>query len=214
MGMILGLILSYFIGSIPTAYLFGRLFKGIDIRRHGSGNVGATNAFRVLGPKIGIAVLLIDAIKGVIPVVFLADFLPIAGQSFISDITTLRVLLGVTAVLGHSFTVFLKFKGGKGMATTLGVLIGLSIEIPTVKIILILEVAIWLALFLLSRIVSLASVVSAITFPIFFVVFKQATSLVIMSLSLAIFIIYRHKSNIYRLLHNQEPRLNLRKASK
>ena len=203
--------MSYLIGSIPTAFLLGKLTKGIDIRKHGSGNVGATNAFRVLGPYIGIIVLLLDALKGVIPVVVIADFSLRQGVNI--DSLTLRILLGITAVLGHSFTVFLSFKGGKGMATSLGVLIGLSIGLPALRLILLLEIAVWLVVFLLSRIVSLASIVSAIVFPIFFIIFKQHILLVVMSLSLAIFAIFRHKSNISRMLQKKEPRLNLRKTT-
>lgn len=201
--------LSYLIGSIPSAYILGRLAKGIDIRKHGSGNVGATNAFRALGPRIGIMVLVLDALKGLVCVVFIADFL--ISQGIAVDSLLLRALLGVIAVLGHSFTIFLRFKGGKGMATTLGVLIGFALKIPALKIILLAEILLWLAVFSISRIVSLASIVSAVLFPIFFIILKQPLPLILMGLTLAIFVIIRHKSNIYRLLHKQEPRLNLRR---
>ena len=233
--------LSYLIGSIPSAYILGRLTKGIDIRKHGSGNVGATNAFRVLGPYIGITVLFLDALKGFICVVIVADFIMvqesmslraqvqhfpipllkslqvIAGGDFLVqqglglNSLLLRILLGIAAVLGHSLTIFLSFKGGKGMATTLGVLIGFAVKIPALKIILLAEILLWLAVFSISRIVSLASIVSAVLFPLFFIVLKQPMPLILMGLTLAIFVIIRHKSNIYRLLHNQEPRLNLRR---
>ena len=205
MALILGAALSYLVGSIPSAYLLGRLSRGIDIRKYGSGNVGATNAFRVLGRWLGIAVLLLDSLKGIICVVFIADF--IIQQAASIEALLLRVLLGMVAVIGHSFSVFLKFKGGKGMATTLGVLIGLCLKAASLKIILLAELLIWLAVFLLSRIVSLASIVSAVFFPVFFIVFKQPLPLILMSLALSLFVISRHKSNIYRLLHNQEPRL-------
>ena len=204
--LISGLLLSYLVGSIPTAYIFGKVFKGIDIRKHGSGNVGATNAFRVLGPGMGAAVLVLDALKGVIGVVPVADF--ILKQQAVNELL-IRVLCGVVAVLGHSFTVFLNFKGGKGMAATLGVLIGLSLKFSILKIILLSEILIWLMVFLFSRIVSLASLVSAVTFPVFFIVLRQPWPLILMSLGLSVFIIARHKSNIYRLSRNQEPRLNL-----
>jgi len=209
--LISGLLLSYLIGSIPTAYIFGRIFKGIDIRKHGSGNVGATNAFRVLGPAIGITVLALDALKGVICVVPVADF--ILKQQAVNELL-IRVLCGVIAVLGHSFTVFLNFKGGKGMAATLGVLIGLSLKFSVLKIILLSEILLWLMVFLFSRIVSLASLVSAVTFPVFFIVLRQPWPLILMSLCLSVFIIYRHKANISRLLSGQEPRLNFNKAKK
>ncbi|MDI6606795.1 MAG: glycerol-3-phosphate acyltransferase, partial [Candidatus Omnitrophota bacterium] len=126
-----GIIVSYLTGSIPTAYIFGRVFKGIDIRKFGSGNVGATNALRVLGKGPAIAVLLIDAFKGFVVVTLLADLL-IAHLGGISA-QTLRILLGIACICGHNWTVFLKFRGGKGVATTLGVLLGLSFSIPGLK---------------------------------------------------------------------------------
>lgn len=209
MSLILGLLFSYLSGSIPTAFLIGKLTKGIDIRKHGSGNVGATNAFRVLGPYIGITVLVLDSIKGVIPTVIIADSVLAQNPSFNSII--LRIILGLIAILGHSFTVFLQFKGGKGMATSLGVLIGLSLKVATLKYILALEIAVWVIIFLISRIVSLASIVSAIVFPVFFIIFKQDRALVIMSFLIAALALIRHKPNIYRLLQRKEPRLNFSK---
>lgn len=208
MALIFGILLSYLSGSIPTAYLLGKLAKGIDIRQHGSGNVGATNAFRVLGPAMGITVLILDALKGVACVIFIADL--VIGQGITIDSLLLRAMLGAVSVLGHSLTVFLRFKGGKGMATTLGVMLGLSVKSPAIGIILIIEVLIWLVVFLTSRIVSLSSIVSAVFFPIFFIIFKQPMPLVLIGLILSIFVIFRHKSNIYRLLRNQEPRLTSR----
>lgn len=208
MALIFGILLSYLAGSIPTAYLLGKLSKGIDIRQHGSGNVGATNAFRVLGAPIGITVLILDVFKGVACVIFIADLSLRQGVAI--DSLLLRAILGAVSVLGHSLTIFLKFKGGKGMATTLGVMIGLSIKAPAIGIILMIEILIWLAVFLMSRIVSLSSIVSAVFFPILFMIFKQPMPLVLIGLILSIFVIFRHKSNIYRLLRNQEPRMTSR----
>src|SRR3989338_6731967 len=110
--IILGICISYFIGSLPTAYIFGRVLKGIDIRKFGSGNVGATNALRVLGKPAGIAVLVLDIFKGVVAVLFLGNIIAtrITG---IPDVT-LRVLLGFSCISGHNWTIFLRFKGGKG----------------------------------------------------------------------------------------------------
>jgi len=211
MALICAIILSYLIGSIPTAYIFGRIVKGVDIRKHGSGNVGATNAFRVLGAGFGITVLLLDALKGLVCVVGLADYILSRGLAL--NPLMLRVVLGLTAVAGHSWTVFLNFKGGKGMAATLGVLVGLSIKFPILRIILLVEIALWLAVFLSSRIVSLASVISAIVFPIFFIIFRQSPYLVLMSLILSLLIVFRHKSNIFRLLRGEESRINFSRKS-
>lgn len=212
MALIFAIIISYLIGSIPTAYIFGRLLKGVDIRKHGSGNVGATNAFRALGPGFGIVVLLLDALKGLVCVVGLSDYV-LARGDFALNPLMLRVVLGLTAVAGHNWTVFLNFKGGKGMAVTLGVLVGLSIKFPVLRIILLAEIALWLAVFLSSRIVSLASIVSAVSFPIFFIIFKQPPYLILMSFILSLLIVSRHKSNISRLLRGQESRINLSRKS-
>ena len=211
MALICAIILSYLIGSIPTAYIFGRIVKGVDISKHGSGNVGATNAFRALGAGFGITVLLLDALKGLVCVVNISDFILSRGLGL--NPLMLRVILGLTAVAGHSWTVFLNFKGGKGMAVTLGVLAGLSIKFPVLRIILLAEIALWLAVFLSSRIVSLASIISAITFPIFFIIFRQSPYLVLMSLILSLLIVFRHKSNISRLLRGEESRINFSRKS-
>lgn len=208
--LILGILLSYLVGSIPTAYIFGKMAKGIDIRKYGSGNIGATNAFRVLGKRIGISVLAFDAFKGVVCVAGIADYCLKLGAPI--DPLLLRVLLGMAAVAGHSLTIFLRFKGGKGMATTLGVLIGLALKFPALKLILLAEVLLWLIVFMLGRIVSLASIVSAVFFPAFFIILKQPLPLTVASLCLSLFIIIRHKPNIIRMLQNKEPRLNLGKS--
>ena len=114
--IVFAVIASYLIGAIPTAYIFGRVLKKIDIRQHGSGNVGATNAFRILGKGPGAAVLLIDVLKGAIVTSLVADIFGLTDP-------LMRVFLGVVVVCGHNWTVFLNFKGGKGIATSLGVLV-------------------------------------------------------------------------------------------
>ena len=193
--------LSYVIGSIPTAYIFGKLMKGIDIRQHGSGNVGATNAFRVLGKGPGTAVLILDIIKGIIPVVFVAGFLDAS--------VTGCIIAAVAAVCGHNWTCFLSFKGGKGIATTLGVLIGLTVVIPQARIAVLLCVGVWLAVFLLTRIVSISSLVAAVCLPVVMVLFNAPTSMVILSIVFCVFIVIRHRPNVHRLLSGQEPRVPL-----
>ncbi|MFA5090441.1 MAG: glycerol-3-phosphate 1-O-acyltransferase PlsY [Candidatus Omnitrophota bacterium] len=208
--IISAIIISYLIGSIPTAYIFGRLMKGIDIRQFGSGNIGATNALRVLGKKAGVAVLLLDAFKGFIVVVFLGNI--VAGRTGIISAEALRILLGTGCIIGHSLTVFLKFKGGKGVATAAGVMLALSYYSLSLKMIWGLAMLSWVAVFMASRIVSLASLVTAIALPIYLVLFKQSKLLVFFSVLLAIFVIFRHKSNLIRLLKKQEPRLNINKS--
>lgn len=203
--IILGTLISYLIGSLPTAYIFGRALKGIDIRKFGSGNVGATNALRVLGKPAGIAVLVLDIIKGFVAVLFLGNIIAtrIAG---ISDITT-RVILGLSCIAGHNWTVFLKFKGGKGMATTLGVLSGWTVKVAGIKLIFALVILTWLFVFLITRIVSLASILSAITLPVYMFLFKEPRILIYSGVLLAIFIILRHKSNLKRIFAGKEPPL-------
>ena len=202
--IILGIIASYLIGSVPTAYIFGRLLKGIDIRKFGSGNVGATNALRVLGKGPGAAVLILDILKGFIVVVYLGDFI-IARSALIST-EALRIILGLSCISGHNWTVFLQFKGGKGVATTLGVLLGLSVKIVGVKLILAIALT-WFVVFLIARIVSVASVATGIAIPIYMLIFKQSLILILSGALLCIFIILRHVSNLKRFFQGKEKRL-------
>jgi len=203
--IILGILISYLIGSIPTAYIFGRALKRIDIRKFGSGNVGATNALRVLGKPAGIVVLVLDILKGFVTVFFLGNII-VARITGISDITT-RVLLGLSCICGHNWTIFLKFKGGKGMATTLGVLLGLTVKVAGLKLIFALVILTWLVVFIITRIVSLASILSGITLPVYMFLFKQPRILICSSVLLSMFIILRHKSNLKRIFEGKEPRL-------
>jgi len=198
--LVISAILAYLIGSIPVAYIFGRLLKGIDIREHGSGNMGATNAFRVLGKGPGTVVLILDIIKGIIPVTLLANAL---GQGAALSL----VIISVAAVAGHNWTVFLGFKGGKGMATSLGVLIGLAIQLPGLRIVLGLATLTWLVLFLLFGFVSLASLAAAMALPVLMVVFEAPFPMKVMAIVLCVFIVFRHRSNIKRLAKGQENRV-------
>ena len=199
--VILGIVLSYLIGAIPTAFIFGKLLKGIDIREHGSGNVGATNAFRVLGKGPGIIVLLIDVIKGIIPVTIIADF---CGLTTI----LLRVLLALVVVCGHNWTVFLNFKGGKGIATSLGVLIGLTIKIAVIRPVLFVTIFVWLICFLFTGFVSLSSIIAATILPLVMVMTGQSIEIVSLGIIFCIFVVIRHRPNIKRLLQGQEGRIS------
>ncbi|MBU2222377.1 MAG: glycerol-3-phosphate acyltransferase, partial [Candidatus Omnitrophica bacterium] len=124
------LLVSYLIGSIPTAYIFAKVLKGIDIRKTGSGNVGATNAARILGKKTAIVILSLDILKGLLPVIFLGDL--ISPQVGLNQ-EVLRIMLGFSSIAGHNWTIFLGFRGGKGIATTLGVLLGLTVRLAGLK---------------------------------------------------------------------------------
>lgn len=201
-------LLAYLIGSIPVAYIFGRVLKNIDIREHGSGNMGATNAFRVLGKGPGTVVLILDIIKGIIPVTLLANAFGLG------DALSL-VIISVAAVSGHNWTVFLGFKGGKGMATSLGVLIGLAIQLPGLRIVLGLALLTWVVLFLLFGYVSLASIAAAVVLPIVMVIIDAPFAMKMMGIVLCVFIVFRHSANIRRLAKGQENRVILfKKLSK
>lgn len=209
--IILAIAISYLIGSVPCAYIFGRLLKGIDIRKFGSGNVGATNVLRVLGRSPAVAVLALDIFKGFIPVVFIADFF--AAQSLPIPQELLRVILGFSCIFGHNWTIFLNFKGGKGVASTLGVLLGLGARIAGLQIVFGLVILTWLLFFLPFRLVSLASLVSGLSIPIYMAIFRQSPVMIAAGLFIAAFIILRHKANIARLILGKEPRVSFRKPS-
>ena len=207
--IILGSAISYLIGSLPTAYIFGRLLKGIDIRDFGSGNVGATNALRVLGKGPGITVLVLDMLKGFLSVTLLADIISSRPMQISEE--ALRVIFGLGCICGHNWTIFLRFKGGKGIATTFGVLAGLALKISGVKLIFPLVLLTWLLVFVISRIVSLSSVISGIALPMYMAIFRQSSTLVTLSIILACFILLRHRSNLKRLFQGKEPRLSFKK---
>jgi acyl phosphate:glycerol-3-phosphate acyltransferase len=202
---IIALLTSYLIGSLPTAYLFGRILKGIDIRKVGSGNVGATNAMRVLGRGPGITVLLLDILKGFVVVVFLGDYFvtkPVLWQA-----QNLRIIMGLCCICGHNWTIFLQFKGGKGIAASFGVLLGLALKINGLNIIIAILIITWVTVFFIWRMVSLASIISAVTLPISCLFFKQSSFLTAVTLVLCVFVIIRHKTNLTRIFQGKEPRL-------
>ncbi len=198
--IILSTVVSYLVGAIPTGYLFGKYIKGIDIRKHGSGNMGATNAFRVLGKGAGAAVLILDILKGVIPTTIVANALGM-------DSILARVFLGVVAVVGHNWTVFLNFKGGKGIAASLGVLIGLTIAIDTVRPILVYTLLSWVVIFALSGYVSLASIIAATVLPVTAVLTYQDIVIIYLGIIFCLFVVIRHRPNIKRLLKGEESRI-------
>ncbi len=203
------IIISYLLGSVPTAYIFGRLVKGIDIRKFGSGNVGATNALRVLGRGAGITVLLLDILKGFLAVVLLGSIFGARLTSISGEF--LRLILGAACISGHNWTIFLGFKGGKGVAAALGVFIGLAVDIAGLRQVLLLLVLTWLAVFLFSRIVSLASLATALALPWYLFLFKQSTLVIWFGIILSLLAIWRHKSNLVRLIQGKEPRLQFKK---
>ncbi|MBU1148059.1 MAG: glycerol-3-phosphate 1-O-acyltransferase PlsY [Candidatus Omnitrophica bacterium] len=199
--LLLGLIASYLIGSIPIAYIFGRLFKGVDIREYGSGNVGATNVFRVVGKAPGLIALALDIFKGFLCATYAASFFmtlaPVARPELY------RIFAGLAAIAGHNWTIFLKFKGGKGVAASAGVVIGL---IPKIFW---LGFLVWGIAFSLTGFVSAASIIASIVIPIFALVFGEATEIVIFTSLLCLLIAYKHRPNITRLIKGEEKRISL-----
>jgi acyl phosphate:glycerol-3-phosphate acyltransferase len=184
-------LLAYLLGSVPTGYIVGSL-AGIDVRKAGSGNVGATNVARVVGKCHGIVTLVVDIAKGLVPVIVALSLgLMPAATAFV----------GVAAFLGHLYPVFLRFQGGKGVATALGVFLGLA---PWATLVL---MAIFVLVLLATRLVSLSSMVASASTPIVFWFFFHSPILTGTSLFIAAMIVLRHRGNIQRLRLGTEPRL-------
>ncbi|OGW79727.1 MAG: acyl-phosphate glycerol 3-phosphate acyltransferase [Omnitrophica bacterium RIFCSPLOWO2_12_FULL_44_17] len=199
----LWIFIAYFIGSVPTAYLVAKRAQGIDIRKHGSGNVGATNVFRVIGKKWGTTVLVVDILKGWIVTAILFYFC----DAFQGTSPVLKQLfLGAAAISGHTWSPWLKFKGGKGVATSAGVLLGIF---PMATLVAIL---IWILCFVISRYVSLSSMITAIFFPFLIILYnngmKSFRTVLAVSIILVLFLVYNHRENIRRLIKGEEHRAN------
>jgi len=191
----LALLASYLIGSLPTGYLIARYVKGIDIRAHGSGNIGATNVWRSLGPGWGLLSLAGDAGKGV-AAVLIGRLVGLPG---------FELLTAAAAVTGHGWSVFLRFQGGKIIATSLGVLLLLSPGALAVAAV------VWIATFALTRFVSLASILAALTVPPAFLLVGLDARHAAFGLFLAAVAVYKHRANIRRLRRGEEPRFGLRR---
>jgi glycerol-3-phosphate acyltransferase PlsY len=184
--------IAYVLGSVPTGYWLGRGFRKIDIREHGSRNIGATNTLRVLGKKLGAVALLGDIAKGVVSVLFVArlsawDYAPLA--------------CGLTAILGHTFSVFLKFRGGKGVATSAGTFLGLA-PVPTG-----IAIATFAVTLAISRMVSLGSILAAVALAVALWVIPNSLPVQIIGTIVAGIVVVRHRDNIKRILAGNESKL-------
>ena len=201
LGYISVAVVSYLLGSIPTGFLVARA-RGIDIRSVGSGNIGATNVLRVLGKPAGVFVMFVDALKGAIAVLIAVRVIgPIfSGIQGNPANEWYGVCAGVAAILGHNFTCWLSFKGGKGIATSAGVLLAL---VPWSLVIIL---AVWLILLTLTRLVSLASVCASATLPFAAWLTGESLTMILITTGLAGLAIYKHRGNIKRLLNGTEPR--------
>jgi glycerol-3-phosphate acyltransferase PlsY len=200
------IVFAYLIGSIPTSVWVGRVFYGVDVREQGSGNAGATNTIRVLGAKAGIPVLLIDVMKGWFAVYLGNIFAPVSMTP--EQIVNLKILLGLVVTLGHIFPVYVGFKGGKGVATLVGVLVALYPD--TILIV----VGVFILIFLIFQYVSLASILAAISFPfaVYYSSADQYPALILFAIIIALFIPFTHKKNIRRLLVGQENKFRFRRT--
>ncbi|MBK6504374.1 MAG: glycerol-3-phosphate 1-O-acyltransferase PlsY [Ignavibacteria bacterium] len=206
------IIASYIVGSIPSALIVGKIFKKIDLRNYGSGNLGSTNAFRVLGVPLGILVQIMDIAKGLIVVLVVTEYfyshLPFTNYTPFEDITVAKIIAGVSAIIGHTYSVFAGLKGGKGINTALGVLISLSpVDVG-------ISVGFFVLTVLLSGYVSLGSIVASFVFPLMMFIrenfFKVNISgyntLIFFSIAVSVLLIYNHRENIKRLLYGNENR--------
>jgi glycerol-3-phosphate acyltransferase PlsY len=197
-------IVAYLIGSIPTAFWVGKYFNGIDIREHGSKNAGATNTFRVLGKKSGWFVLMVDILKGVA-----AATLPYWFQSqligFKDELLILQLSASFSAVFGHVFPIFAGFRGGKGVATSLGIVIGLNPLAAAICLV------VFLLVFISSKYVSLGAITAALVFPFvsYFVLKNDIRIMIIFTIILSFLVIVAHRKNISRLLKGEENKMNL-----
>jgi glycerol-3-phosphate acyltransferase PlsY len=196
-------LVSYILGSIPWGVIAGRA-AGVDLRKHGSGNIGATNALRVLGKRYGYAVFVADALKGFVPVAGAVAFMKWKGADGGSTQLT-AVVAAVFAIVGHSFPVWLKFKGGKGVATSAGAVLGLM------PLACLCVASLWVIVFKISRYVSVASVVAALSLPgIVYVLLKvrheSGPAILWFSSVMALMVVWRHRANVQRLLSGTEAR--------
>lgn len=211
------IILSYLIGSIPTSIIISKAAKGIDIREHGSGNAGGTNVMRVLGWKHGILVILLDALKGVLAVVVVARLhygsMPFQNPTPFDDFTLIQIIAGISAVIGHIWTVFAGFKGGKGIATALGMLLMI------VTIDMLIALGVFILVVTLSRYVSLGSLAGAVSVPlalivrenVFHVNIPNYHTLLPFLIFLAVLVIFTHRKNVIRLLNGSENKISFSK---
>jgi glycerol-3-phosphate acyltransferase PlsY len=207
-GYILTSLLAYFLGSIPTGFLVAKA-RGIDIRTIGSGNIGATNVFRSFGTVAGIFVLLADALKGFVAVAIIPrlcwHLFGTTGGLMAHDWP--EIVAGFAVIFGHNFTCWLRFKGGKGIATSAGVLVAL------VPYALLIILSIWIVVLALTRFVSLASILASFTLPFATWLTGGSFTLISITAAMAALAIYKHKSNIQRLLNGTENRLGSSKSS-
>jgi glycerol-3-phosphate acyltransferase PlsY len=206
------IILSYLVGAFPAALVFGKLFKKIDIRKYGSKNLGSTNAYRVLGWKLGALVQIVDIAKGFIATLLISKLfygaLPFENYTPFEDFTVVQIIAGISAIIGHVWTCFAGFKGGKGINTAAGLLLSIAPIDATISI------GIFIVVLVFSGYVSLGSISAAFAFPstlfirenLFQVNIDGYHTLIYFSMAVCVFLIYNHRGNIIRLMYGEENR--------
>jgi acyl phosphate:glycerol-3-phosphate acyltransferase len=211
------IILSYLVGSIPTSIIVSKLAKGIDIREHGSGNAGGTNVARVLGWKHGVLVIILDAFKGVLAVVVVARLhygsMPFHNVTPFDDFTLVQIIAGISAVIGHVWTIFADFKGGKGIATALGMLL----MIITVD--MLIAVGVFIIVVSISRYVSLGSLIGTLAVPLSLIIRENVFNVDIQGyntllpfiIAISLLIIFTHRKNVVRIFNGSENKLSFKK---
>lgn len=196
----LRLLIAYLIGGVPIGLMIGKIFRGIDVREFGSGNIGASNVWRTLGPRLGVTVFVLDVIKGFAPVFFTHHRLPHAAL--------LTVLVGIAAILGHNFSPFLKFRGGKGVATSLGVAIGLAPLAAAIGF------AAWGLVLYATKFISVSSILGTIVTTTLIWNFNDRALPYLLFAAVAItFVIFTHRSNLKRLRAGTEPKISSKKRT-
>ncbi len=198
--------MAYLVGSLPTGYLVARA-KGLDIRVVGSGNIGATNVFRTLGKPAGVTVLVVDGLKGFAACTWCTDLILDAFGIPLTGAPAERIVAGIAVVLGHNFTCWLRFKGGKGIATSAGVYFALAWQAA------LLALGSWVVVLVVARYVSLASVTAAVALPVAVWLTQDNAALRIVTLALGALAIYKHRANLQRLLRGTEHRLGAKKPA-
>lgn len=195
-------IASYLIGSIPTAYWIGKIFKGIDIRDHGSGNSGTTNTLRIMGWQYALPTLVLDFLKG-FAVTFFANY---AGSQYGLEIIHYKSLFGIAAIIGHVFPVFAGFRGGKGIATLAGAVTGIS------GWVILICLAVFIIITILTRYVSLSSLIATATLPVLFYFFEgNDLKLCVEGILIFVLVLFTHRKNIRRLVKGEENRISFRR---
>lgn len=208
----LGLLAAYFLGSIPSAVWIGKSFYGVDVREKGSKNAGTTNTIRVLGLLPGLFVLGIDVFKGWLAVYFAKFFGSSLAEMNPDYLVYYQLIIGIFAVIGHALPIFARFKGGKGVATMLGVVIGLFDKIIP------LVLAVFVIVFILTHYISVSSMSAAVSFPVFYSTcsiwlhYNINTVQLCFSVIVALFILWTHRKNIKRLIHHEEPKFKFKKT--